>query len=73
VVIWALRFLAVVYKGAGEPQPYQKRQVQVAPQLGEFHDVILELLREDEQAPPTRMVASSRSRIHSSARSSRTL
>lgn len=46
------RKIREVVRGSGEPQPYQKRQVQVAPQLGEFHDVILELLREDEQAPP---------------------
>lgn len=46
------RKIREVVRGSGEPQPYHKRQVQVAPQLGEFHDVILELLREDEQAPP---------------------
>ena len=46
------RKIREVVRGSGEPQPYQKRQVQVGPQLGEFHDVILELLREDEQAPP---------------------
>lgn len=41
-----------VLRSTGEPQPYRKRQRQSAPKLGPFQDVILEILKEDEQGPP---------------------
>ncbi len=41
-----------VLKGSGEPKPYQQREQQVAPMLGAFHETILEILKEDETAPP---------------------
>ena len=41
-----------VLRGEGEPTPYPKRRQQAAPQLGRFHDRILEILKQDESAPP---------------------
>ena len=35
-----------------EPGPYPRRASQVAPKLGTFHDRILEILKQDEDAPP---------------------
>ena len=36
----------------GEPEPYRTRESQPAPKLGPFHETILQILQEDEQAPP---------------------
>jgi len=41
-----------VLKSSGEPQPYQQREQPIAPKLGAFHETILEMLKEDETAPP---------------------
>jgi len=41
-----------VLRGAGQPRSYRKRQQQSAPQLGPFHEWILQILAEDESQPP---------------------
>jgi transposase len=41
-----------VIKGSGEPATYPCRSSQPAPKLGPFHEVILSILQEDENAPP---------------------
>ena len=45
------RKIREVLNGSGSPEPYRKRARQVAPKLGQFHNVILEILKEDEKAP----------------------
>jgi transposase len=39
-------------RGEGEPAAYRKRRRQVTPKLGPLHEVIRQILREDESAPP---------------------
>jgi len=46
------RKIREVLRGDGQPLPYQKRQRQVAPQLGPFHEIIRQILKEDKAAPP---------------------
>ena len=46
------RKIREVLHGAGQPRSYRKRQRQSAPKLGPFYDLILQILSEDESAPP---------------------
>ena len=39
-------------RGESEPKPYSKRSRQSAPKLGPFKTRVLEILKEDESAPP---------------------
>jgi transposase len=41
-----------VLRGEGQPRSYRQRRRQSAPKLGPFHDLILQILAEDESAPP---------------------
>ena len=41
-----------ILRGESEPKPYSKRSRQRAPKLGPFKARILEILKEDESAPP---------------------
>ena len=41
-----------ILRGESEPKPYAKRSRQRAPKLGPFKTRILEILKEDESAPP---------------------
>jgi transposase len=41
-----------VLRGAGQPQSYPQRRRQSAPKLGPFHELILQILAEDESQPP---------------------
>ena len=41
-----------VLKGSGEPKTYRTRQSQPSPRLGPFHESILQILQEDQDAPP---------------------
>ena len=41
-----------VLKGSGEPKAYRTRQSQPSPRLGPFHESILQILQEDQDAPP---------------------
>ncbi len=42
----------IVYGERAEPGRYARRERQTAPKLGLFHDRILEILKQDESAPP---------------------
>ena len=46
---WKIR---EVLRGAGQPESYRRRCRQSAPKWGPFHDLILQILTEDESAPP---------------------
>ena len=46
------RTIRQVLRGSGEPTKYRSRRSQPAPKLGPFRDIILQILREDETAPP---------------------
>ena len=41
-----------VLRGAGEPTKYRTRLTQPAPRLGAYHEIILEILQQDESEPP---------------------
>ena len=41
-----------ILRGESEPKPYAKRSRQSAPKLGPFKTRVLEILKEDESAPP---------------------
>ena len=42
----------IVHGDESEPGSYPRRKQQAAPKLGAFHDRILEILKQDEDAPP---------------------
>jgi len=46
------RKIRQVLRGQGEPRQYPKRQAQSAPRLGPFHELIRQILKDDESQPP---------------------